>query len=98
MQKLELHQNEIMTTASVWHELNFEISASVRNHLVTQGSLPALAEHSKKHFKKLFGRSLQLHHILASGCNACEADLNVLATPFFDLARFGINFERIIVV
>ncbi|MCK5837920.1 MAG: NADH-quinone oxidoreductase subunit NuoB, partial [Desulfobacula sp.] len=25
-------------------------------------------------------------------CNACEADLNVLATPFFDLARFGINF------
>ena len=28
----------------------------------------------------------------AAGCNACEADLNVLATPFFDLARFGINF------
>ena len=71
---------------------NFETSTSQREHLVTQGSLPALAEHSKKHFKKLFGRSLQLRQISAAGCNACEADLNVLATPFFDLARFGINF------
>ena len=45
-----------------------------------------------QHFKKLFGRSLQLRQVSAAGCNACEADLNVLATPFFDLARFGINF------
>jgi Ni,Fe-hydrogenase III small subunit/ferredoxin-like protein FixX len=71
---------------------DFEIATSQREHLVTKGSLPALAEHSKKHFKKLFGRSLQLRQISAAGCNACEADLNVLATPFFDLARFGINF------
>ena len=54
--------------------------------------MPALAEHSKKHFKKLFGRSLQLRQISAAGCNACEADTNVLNTPFFDLARFGIQF------
>jgi Ni,Fe-hydrogenase III small subunit len=40
----------------------------------------------------LFGRSLQLRQVSAAGCNACEANLNVLATPFFDLARFGINF------
>ena len=53
---------------------------------------PALADHSRQHFKKLFGRSLQLRQVSAAGCNACEADLNVLATPFFDLARFGINF------
>ena len=53
---------------------------------------PTLADHSKQHFKKLFGRSLQLRQVSAAGCNACEADLNVLATPFFDLARFGINF------
>ncbi len=38
------------------------------------------------------GRSLQLRQVSAGGCNACKADLNVLATPFFDLARFGINF------
>lgn len=72
---------------------DFEISTATREALVTSGEdLPALAEHSKQHFKKLFGRSLQLRQVSAAGCNACEADLNVLATPFFDLARFGINF------
>jgi Ni,Fe-hydrogenase III small subunit/ferredoxin-like protein FixX len=70
----------------------FETATSEREHLITSGDLPALAEHSKQHFKKLFGRSLQLRQVSAAGCNACEADLNVLATPFFDLARFGINF------
>ncbi len=71
---------------------DFELSTAAREDLLTQGTLPALADHAKKHFKKLFGRSLQLRQVSAAGCNACEADLNVLATPFFDLARFGINF------
>jgi len=71
---------------------DFEISTSKKEDLLTAGDLPDLAEHSKQHFKKLFGRSLQLRQVSAAGCNACEADLNVLATPFFDLARFGINF------
>lgn len=71
---------------------DFEIATAQKADLITDGDLPALAEHSKQHFKKLFGRSLQLRQVSAAGCNACEADLNVLATPFFDLARFGINF------
>jgi Ni,Fe-hydrogenase III small subunit/ferredoxin-like protein FixX len=71
---------------------DFEIAVSEMEHLVTDGSLPDLAAHARQHFKKLFGRSLQLRQVSAAGCNACEADLNVLATPFFDLARFGINF------
>ena len=71
---------------------NFETATAAKADLITAGSLPRLAAHSKKHFKKLFGRSLQLRQVSAAGCNACEADLNVLATPFFDLARFGINF------
>ncbi len=71
---------------------DFEIATAKKQDLLTDGDLPALAEHSKQHFKKLFGRSLQLRQVSAGGCNACEADLNVLATPFFDLARFGINF------
>lgn len=56
------------------------------------GSLPDLANHAQVHFRKLFGRSLQLRQVSAGGCNACEADTNVLTTPFFDLARFGIQF------
>ena len=71
---------------------DFEMGTSCREDLLTLGDLPALAEHSKKHFKKLFGRSLQLRQISAGGCNACEADTNVLNTPFFDLQRFGIQF------
>jgi len=71
---------------------DFEIATAQKEHLITDGSLPALADHAKQHFKKLFGRSLQLRQVSAAGCNSCEADLNVLATPFFDLARFGINF------
>ena len=71
---------------------DFELGVAAKQDLLYKDSLPALAEHSKKHFKKLFGRPLQLRQVSAAGCNACEADLNVLATPFFDLARFGINF------
>ncbi len=71
---------------------NFEMGTASREDLFTSGDLPALAEHSQKHFKKLFGRSLQLRQISAAGCNACEADTNVLNTPFFDLSRFGIQF------
>lgn len=71
---------------------DFELSVAQKDHLLTDGTLPDLADHAQTHFKKLFGRSLQLRQVSAAGCNACEADLNVLATPFFDLARFGINF------
>jgi Ni,Fe-hydrogenase III small subunit/formate hydrogenlyase subunit 6/NADH:ubiquinone oxidoreductase subunit I len=42
--------------------------------------------------KKLFGRSLQLRQVSAGGCNACEADVNVLNTVGWDLGRFGIQF------
>jgi Ni,Fe-hydrogenase III small subunit len=42
--------------------------------------------------RRLFGRSLRLRQVSAGGCNACEADTNVLCTPAFDLGRFGIQF------
>ncbi len=40
----------------------------------------------------LFRRSLKLRQVSAAGCNACEADCNVLGTLVFDLPRFGIDF------
>ena len=42
--------------------------------------------------RKLFGRSLRLRQVSAGGCNACEADTNVLGTIGWDLSRFGIQF------
>ncbi|MGE4298025.1 MAG: hydrogenase [Desulfovibrionaceae bacterium] len=50
------------------------------------------AEALDKRLRTLFGRSLHLRQVSAGGCNACEADLNVLATLVFDLGRFGIRF------
>ena len=41
---------------------------------------------------KVFGRSLKLREVSAAGCNACEADTNVLSTIGWDLGRFGIQF------
>ncbi len=40
----------------------------------------------------MFARSLKLREVSAGGCNACEADTNVLGTLVYDLGRFGIDF------
>jgi Ni,Fe-hydrogenase III small subunit/Pyruvate/2-oxoacid:ferredoxin oxidoreductase delta subunit len=71
---------------------NFSLGCADRQDLITSGDMADLAAHSKKHFKKLFGRSLQLRQVSAGGCNSCEADINVLNTPAFDLSRFGIAY------
>ena len=42
--------------------------------------------------QRLFGRSLKLRVVSTGGCNACEADVNVLNTLAWDLGRFGIQF------
>lgn len=39
-----------------------------------------------------FAASFRLRQVTAAGCAACEADLNVLTTVVFDLARFGMDF------
>jgi Ni,Fe-hydrogenase III small subunit/formate hydrogenlyase subunit 6/NADH:ubiquinone oxidoreductase subunit I len=41
---------------------------------------------------RVFGRALRLRQVSAGGCNACEADVNVLSTVVFDLGRFGVQF------
>lgn len=41
--------------------------------------------------RRLFGRSLKLRQVSAGGCNACEAEINVLNTVVWDLGRFGIQ-------
>lgn len=86
------HCEAVENGAFVRFSQNFDLGTANRADLVTSGSLPALADHAKQHFKKLFGRSLQLRQVSAAGCNSCEADTNVLNTPFFDLSRFGIDF------
>ena len=59
--------------------------------LVGEGSDRIPAALSAK-ARKLFGRSLKLRQVSAGGCNACEADTNVLNTLAWDLGRVGIQF------
>lgn len=51
-----------------------------------------LATALEEKLRKLFGRSLRLRQVSTGGCNACEADTNVLGTIGWDLSRFGIQF------
>lgn len=68
------------------------LSTRRREDLVLRGQSLKLAEAMDRKIKRLFGRSLKLRQVSAGGCNACEADLNVLSTIGFDLGRFGIQF------
>ena len=60
--------------------------------LVSAGADTPRMQALDKHMRRLFGRSLKLRQVCAGGCNACEADTNVLSTIVYDLGRFGIQF------
>ncbi|MEW5736697.1 MAG: 4Fe-4S dicluster domain-containing protein [Thermodesulfobacteriota bacterium] len=68
------------------------LAASRREDLVV-GAGPGLPpEVASALARKLFRRSLKLRQVSAAGCNSCEADVNVLGTPAWDMGRFGIQF------
>ena len=68
------------------------LSASARGDLVVAaGEELQLARALDERLRRLFGRSLKLRQVSAGGCNACEADVNVLGTVGWDLSRFGIS-------
>jgi Ni,Fe-hydrogenase III small subunit/Pyruvate/2-oxoacid:ferredoxin oxidoreductase delta subunit len=70
-----------------------KLAASERDDLlVRQGEERRLAHAMGRELVALFGRSFKLREVSAGGCNACEADTNVLSTVGFDLGRFGIQF------
>ena len=69
----------------------FQLAACRREDLIVgHEARVAKAFHELSH--KIFGRSLKLRQVSAGGCNACEADTNVLNTLVWDIARFGIQF------
>jgi Ni,Fe-hydrogenase III small subunit len=71
---------------------DYRLAARKRTDLQLGEEVFRLAEKLEARMLKLFGRSLKLRQVSAGGCNACEADLNVLGTLVFDLGRFGIQF------
>lgn len=73
---------------------DYRLSVRVREDLVLSehDTELRLARELDTSMKRMFGRSLKLRQVCAGGCNACEADVNVLGTIGWDLGRFGIQF------
>lgn len=76
--------------AIVWSG-DWRMATRTREALVARDRELALAEALDARLRRLLGRSLKLRQVSAGGCNACEADVNVLSTIGFDLGRFGIQ-------
>lgn len=70
----------------------YRLAASEREDLALYGSEYRHVRAMGDELGKLYGRSFKLRQVSAGGCNACEADANVLTTVVFDLGRFGIDF------
>ncbi len=80
---------------AITHAENFQLAARDRNDLLVPREGPAVAAARAAldaRLRKLLGRSLKLRQVSAGGCNACEADSNVLTTVGWDIGRFGIQF------
>ncbi len=70
-----------------------QLAARTRDGLVVAAERETeLCAALERETQRLFKRSLRLRQVSAGGCNACEADTNVLGTLVFDLGRFGIQF------
>ncbi|MDD4623719.1 MAG: NADH-quinone oxidoreductase subunit NuoB, partial [Kiritimatiellae bacterium] len=86
---------EACTNQAVTFSQNYQLAARARDDLVVTRELQkaeVMGAALDVKYRKLFGRSLKLRQVSAGGCNACEADTNVLGTVGWDLSRFGIQF------
>ncbi len=73
-------------------ERDHQLAVSDRQSLVVDRTSEACASVHDGLIQRVFGRSLKLRQVSAGGCNACEADANVLGTLAWDMGRFGIEF------
>ncbi len=71
---------------------DYRVAESSRENLVVAAPERPAGQIVAAGAKRLFAKSLKLRQVSAGGCNACEADTNVLGTVGWDLGRFGIQF------
>jgi Ni,Fe-hydrogenase III small subunit/Pyruvate/2-oxoacid:ferredoxin oxidoreductase delta subunit len=80
-------------SGAIRYSHEYRLAVRQREDLVVESDREMkLASELDAKLKKLLGRSLKLRQVSAGGCNACEADVNVLGTVGWDLGRFGIQF------
>ncbi len=84
--------SEACPSGAIEFSHDYRLAASKRENLVVDGNNEATLAAALDHrLQRLFGRSLRLRQVSAGGCNACEAEVNVLNTILYDLGRFGIQ-------
>ena len=83
---------EACPTGAIRYSQDHRLATRTRDDLILESQTLKLASALDAKSRRLFGRSLKLRQVSAGGCNACEADLNVLGTVVFDMGRFGIQF------
>ena len=83
---------KICTEPKIKFTKDYSLSARKREDLLVSAENKLLKCLPDKEITKIFGRSLKLRQVSAGGCNACEADINVLNTLVWDLGRFGVQF------
>lgn len=54
--------------------------------------LAQTSEALRHRIDRLFGRSLHIRHVDAGSCNACESEIKLLTSPYYDLHRLGLFF------
>jgi formate hydrogenlyase subunit 7 len=54
--------------------------------------LTQTSEALRRRIDRLFGRSLHIRHVDAGSCNACESEIKLLTSPYYDLHRLGLFF------
>ncbi|MBI5723087.1 MAG: 4Fe-4S dicluster domain-containing protein [Planctomycetes bacterium] len=77
---------------AVTHDKDYRLTTRKREDLIVCDEPPRPACPLDKPLLRILGRSLRLRQVSAGGCNACEADSNVLGTIGWDIGRFGMQF------
>jgi Ni,Fe-hydrogenase III small subunit/ferredoxin len=83
---------QVCPTGALRFTRDYRLAARQRKDMLLDEAEYRLARALDEKSRRLFGHSLKLRQVSAGGCNACEADVNVLGTVVFDLGRFGIQF------
>jgi Ni,Fe-hydrogenase III small subunit/Pyruvate/2-oxoacid:ferredoxin oxidoreductase delta subunit len=69
-----------------------QLAVCRREDLIVRGDTAAPKFSPKRKLPRGFGKSFKMRQVSAGGCNACEADCNVLTTVGWDIDRFGLQF------
>ena len=63
-----------------------------REDLIVRGDSSTQEFTRQSKLPRGFHKSFKMRQVSAAGCNACEADCNVLTTVGWDIGRFGLDF------